>query len=77
MKQMQKATLRLVMSVRPSAWSNSAPTGRAFVTFIFVPITKNPCTKLMLVKTGRIIITDFSHEELRTFQYLAVIGYHR
>jgi len=32
-KQLQKATVRFVMSVRPSAWSNSAPTGRTYVKF--------------------------------------------
>jgi len=30
-----------------------------------------------LVKTGPIIVTDTLHEDLRTFQYLAVIGCHR
>jgi len=29
-----------------------------------------------LVKTGPVIITDSLHEDLGTFQYLAVIGYH-
>jgi len=30
---MRKVTISFVMSVRPSAWNNSAPTGRIFIKF--------------------------------------------
>jgi hypothetical protein len=30
---LQKAAINLVMSVRPSAWNNSAPTGGTFMKF--------------------------------------------
>jgi hypothetical protein len=41
---LRKATISYVISVRPSAWSNSAPTGRIFMTFdvslFFVNLSK-------------------------------------
>jgi len=32
-QKLRKATVSFVMSVRPSAWNNSAPTGRLFMKF--------------------------------------------
>jgi len=31
--ELRKANISCLMSVRPSAWSNSAPTGRVFMKF--------------------------------------------
>ena len=40
-----KATTRVVISVRPSAWSNSVPTGLIFVKFVISLFFLNPLRK--------------------------------
>jgi hypothetical protein len=54
------------MSVRPSVWSNSAPTGRIFIKFHISQLFKNLCGKLKF-HYNLIKITATLHEDQYTF----------
>jgi hypothetical protein len=51
---LRKATTRLIMSVRPPAWSKSAPTGRILMKFgIWVLLENMPCKVQVPLKSDR------------------------
>ena len=65
---LQKATIIFVMSVRLSAWNNSAPTGRIFMKFDTSVVFENVSRKLKFYE-NRTMITGTLHEE----QYIYLI----
>ena len=42
-KKKREVTISFVMSVRPSAWNNSAPTGLIFMEFEILGFVENVC----------------------------------
>jgi hypothetical protein len=62
---LRKATIRFVMSVHLSAWKNSAPTGRIFISFHIWVFSGNLSRKLKLHQFLT-IITGTLHEYLCT-----------
>ena len=48
-----KATISFIVSVRPSAWNNSAPTGRIFMKFDIRVFLKNCPENLSFIKIGQ------------------------
>jgi len=51
---LQKATISLVVSVRPTEWSNSAPTRRIFMKYDTSVFFENMWRKLSFIKIGQL-----------------------
>jgi hypothetical protein len=66
---LRKATLSFVMSVCPSAWNNSAPTGRIFVKFSIWVFLENSSGKFKFRQNQSRIIGTLG-EELYTSRWL-------
>jgi hypothetical protein len=65
-----KATISFVMSVCPSTWNNSAPTGRIFIKFDMWRVFENPLRKFKF-HYNRTRIKFTSHEDHYTFSKIS------
>jgi hypothetical protein len=65
--ELRKGTVSFFMSVRLSAWNNSAPTGRNFRNFIFQIFSKITLKNSNFIKIGHKYRVLYLHEDQYTF----------
>jgi hypothetical protein len=67
---LRKATVSVVMSVRPSAWNSSAPTGRILMKLDISPFFENLLRKFKF-HSNPTRVTGTLHEDILTFMIIS------